>query len=61
MPPDLRPRETRNVIAERPDLAEAFDQFVDRRISEGPSGEGTALSPEEERRLEATLEELGYL
>ncbi len=55
------PRETRNVAEERPDIVADLDAFVDRSMGAPPEGTKAALSPEEERRLESVLAELGYL
>jgi arylsulfatase A-like enzyme len=55
------PRETTNLATERPDRVADLESFVDRRAAHSLVGTETALSGEEERRLEATLKELGYL
>jgi arylsulfatase A-like enzyme len=55
------PHETRDVAADHPERVSELDRFVDRRLAGSPAGRETALSPEEERRLEETLQELGYL
>ena len=58
---DDDPGETRNLAPDHPGRVAELDGFLDRRLGESPAGRETALSAEEERRLEETLEKLGYL